>query len=127
VQAEINAINALNAIIPEIGHGPTVPNGQGPEPIVVKPIDVGPVFHNQNTNFTIPARASGGPVSAGQPYMVGERGPERFIPSTNGTILPSGSGGPQVIQLVVDGRVLASIVNDYNTKNMRRGRQLPAA
>jgi hypothetical protein len=127
VQAEIDAINALNAIIPDIGHGPTAPNGQGPAPIVVKPIDVGSVFHNQNTNFTIPARASGGPVNAGQAYMVGERGPERFVPNANGTILPSGSGGPQVIQLVVDGRVLASIVNDYNTKNMRRGRQLPAA
>lgn len=126
-QAAIDAINALNAIIPSIGHGPTTPNGEGPAPIVVKPITVGSVFHNQNTNTTIPARAGGGPVSAGHAYMVGERGPEPFIPNTNGTILPSGSGGPQVIQLVVDGRVLAQVVNDYQTKNMRRSRQLPAA
>lgn len=34
-------------------------------------------------------RAAGGPVIAGQPYIVGERRPELFIPETNGTILPS--------------------------------------
>ncbi|WP_254919171.1 hypothetical protein [Oceanicola sp. 22II-s10i] len=32
-------------------------------------------------------RAAGGPVTAGQPYMVGERGPEPFIPAENGRIL----------------------------------------
>lgn len=32
-------------------------------------------------------RASGGPVSAGQPYIVGENGWEVFIPSTSGTIM----------------------------------------
>jgi hypothetical protein len=36
-------------------------------------------------------RASGGPVQAGRMYMVGEQGPEPFIPSTNGTILPNSS------------------------------------
>ena len=33
-------------------------------------------------------RAKGGPVKANTPYIVGERRPELFIPSTNGTILP---------------------------------------
>ena len=35
------------------------------------------------------ARALGGPVAAGQPYMVGEKGPELFSPKTNGTIIPN--------------------------------------
>lgn len=35
------------------------------------------------------ARATGGPVSAGSPYMVGERGRELFIPSGSGTIIPN--------------------------------------
>lgn len=35
-------------------------------------------------------RAGGGPVSAGQPYVVGERGAELFVPSTGGTILSNG-------------------------------------
>jgi hypothetical protein len=36
-------------------------------------------------------RAEGCPVSAGQPYVVGERGPEWFVPSTPGTVLPNGT------------------------------------
>lgn len=38
---------------------------------------------------TVPGRAYGGPVSAGLPYMVGERGPEMFVPSQSGSIQPN--------------------------------------
>lgn len=34
-------------------------------------------------------RASGGPVTAGRAYVVGESRPELFVPAVNGTILPS--------------------------------------
>ena len=34
-------------------------------------------------------RADGGPVSGGSPYLVGERGPEIFMPSGSGTIIPN--------------------------------------
>ena len=34
----------------------------------------------------IPGRASGGKVGANQPYLVGERGPELFVPSSAGNI-----------------------------------------
>lgn len=47
-------------------------------------------------------RADGGPVDAGKPYMVGERGPERFVPSVSGTILPSGTGGGGSITIHVN-------------------------
>lgn len=33
-------------------------------------------------------REGGGPVKAGQPYVVGEKRPELFVPKTDGTILP---------------------------------------
>ena len=36
-----------------------------------------------------PARADGGDVMAGRMGLVGERGPELFIPKTNGTIIPN--------------------------------------
>jgi hypothetical protein len=39
-----------------------------------------------------PGRASGGPVTAGSSYLVGERGPELFVPASAGSILPNGSG-----------------------------------
>lgn len=34
-------------------------------------------------------RATGGPVNAGQPYVVGENQPEVFVPQQSGTIIPS--------------------------------------
>jgi len=37
----------------------------------------------------IRGRATGGAVSGNEPYMVGERGPEMFLPSQNGSIIPS--------------------------------------
>ena len=39
------------------------------------------------------ARAMGGPVNAGTPYMVGEKGPELFVPSFSGSIVPNGAMG----------------------------------
>ena len=32
-------------------------------------------------------RAEGGPVNAGQPYVVGEKGPEIVVPDQNATVL----------------------------------------
>jgi len=50
----------------------------------------------------MPAKADGGYVAANEPYMVGERGPEMFIPQGAGTIIPnnrmqSGGGGGQTV------------------------------
>lgn len=53
--------------------------------------------------FSLFARASGGPVAAGQPYMVGEKGAELFVPKTSGNIVPNdvmrrgGMGGPTIV------------------------------
>ena len=49
------------------------------------------LFSGAGTFFTNLFRASGGPVSAGQPYVVGEQGPEWFVPNAAGTVLPNGS------------------------------------
>lgn len=35
-------------------------------------------------------RAGGGAVSEGIPYLVGERGPEIVVPSSNGQVIPNG-------------------------------------
>ena len=44
----------------------------------------------QNAGFT---RAAGGSVTNNTPYLVGERGPELFMPSGSGTIIPNGQIG----------------------------------
>ena len=41
----------------------------------------------------IPKKAMGGPVSAGRPYLVGERGPELMIPRSSGSIVPNNKLG----------------------------------
>ena len=66
------------------------------------------------TSF-ISGRASGGPVSSGTPYMVGERGPELFIPSGSGNIMPNGSLGGGITVIVngdVSGKDLIEKVKD---------------
>ena len=38
-------------------------------------------------------RAEGGPVNSGSPYVVGEKGPELFVPHSSGSIVPNGAMG----------------------------------
>lgn len=40
----------------------------------------------------LPGRATGGPVSPGRAYMVGERGPEMFVPTSSGQVVAGGAG-----------------------------------
>ena len=53
-------------------------------------------------------KAEGGPVNRGRSYIVGERGPEMFVPNTSGTIVPNnslamgGGGVTNVITVNVD-------------------------
>lgn len=44
--------------------------------------------------FGLPGRATGGPVSPLRPYLVGERGPELFVPTAAGRIETEGSTRP---------------------------------
>lgn len=46
----------------------------------------------QTAGAKIEARAAGGPVKKGSPYLVGEKGPELFVPSMTGEIVPMGGG-----------------------------------
>jgi hypothetical protein len=53
-----------------------------------------------------PGRAAGGSVMGGQPYRVGEFGPELFVPSGSGSIRPdngSGQGVTIIMNGVIDG------------------------
>lgn len=43
----------------------------------------------------LPGRATGGPVSPGRAFMVGERGPEVFVPTSAGRVEPTGALAPR--------------------------------
>ena len=49
----------------------------------------------------LPGRATGGPVTGGRAYMVGERGPEMFVPTASGQIV-AGGGGRGAVNVTVN-------------------------
>lgn len=72
--------------------------------------------------ITHPGRAAGGPVSMGQTYVVGEEGPELFVPSSSGRIIPndkmatgrgSSVGGNVVVNLRAN-----TIIHDRDFEDM---------
>lgn len=52
------------------------------------------------------ARAEGGPVSSNTAYLVGERGPELFVPSAGGSITPNHALGGSNISITITGNTL---------------------
>jgi hypothetical protein len=67
----------------------------------------------------IEGRAVGGPVSSGTPYVVGERGPELFVPGTSGSIVPSNrmpSMGGATITINMNGNVVVD--NDQRVSQL---------
>jgi phage-related minor tail protein len=75
----------------------------------------------------LPGRATGGPVSPGRAYLVGESGPEVFLPTASGRIEPGNASGGQgrdvrvAIQLVVPRETAAP------TAMRRSSRQIASA
>ena len=69
-----------------------------------------------------PARASGGPVSAGRTYLVGEQGPELITPSAGGTVIPNDQlrgGASPAVNITVNAGV--------GTDGVQVGRQVAEA
>lgn len=61
------------------------------------------------------ARADGGPVTSGGAYLVGERGPELFVPSGSGQIMPNWAGQPITITIhMAPGSNLAEVKRSSN-------------
>jgi phage-related minor tail protein len=57
-------------------------------------------------------RASGGPVTGGTPYLVGEKGPELFMPASSGSIVPNnrlGSSGGGATGVTINYHIAAGV------------------
>jgi len=83
-------------------------------------------FGTFGPNYGIPQRAGGGSVRSGQPYLVGERGPELFMPGRSGAIAPSGSFGGGV-NVVVNVDASGSNVQGDNNQAKALGSIIGAA
>jgi hypothetical protein len=62
-----------------------------------------------------PGRALGGPISAGRPYMVGERGPELVVPRNNGRVIPNSAlgGGKLQVEVIANNNGFGAIVRNH--------------
>ena len=88
---------------------PSVSGVEGPSPNVVPPASLpSRAIGGEVTNI-------GGPNTGGPPYIVGERGPEIFIPRESGRIIPNNSlTTDSIVNSVNDPSKTDSIVNSVN-------------
>ncbi len=49
----------------------------------------------------LPGRATGGPVTPGQAYLVGERGPELLVPTSSGRVENAARGGGRDVRVTI--------------------------
>ncbi len=71
-------------------------------------------------------RANGGPVSAGKSYMVGERGPEMFVPNTGGRVVSNSDMGSST-NVVVNVDASGSSVEGDEQRGKELGRLISVA
>ena len=82
----------------------------------------------QVSRFTF-MKADGGAVRANQPYIVGERQPELFVPRASGTIIPSVPMGGQSVtnNIVINVDASGTAVQGNDAESNQFGEQLAAA
>jgi tape measure domain-containing protein len=111
------AINAIKAFLTPFS--PATPLGAGGGTVGK--------FGTLGPNYGIPQRAKGGPVSSGQAYMVGERGPELFVPGRSGTIVANDKMGGGSTNVVVNVDAKGSSVEGNEQGANQLGRVISAA
>jgi hypothetical protein len=81
-------------------------------------------IYSMGQGLNIPFMAAGGSVTGGSPYVVGEKGPELFVPGSSGSIVPNSEiGGSMVINVDASG---SSVEGDAN-KSRELGQLIGAA
>ena len=93
-----------------------------------------PLAEGISAALRIPFKAMGGPVSSGSPYVVGEKGPELFVPHASGTIVPNnkmgssgggGSGGVTVNYNIAAGVSRAELAPILEQERRRLKAEIP--
>ena len=75
----------------------------------------------------LPTFANGGRPPVNRPSIVGERGPEVFVPKTSGTIIPNNQLGSSTTNVVVNVDASGSSVEGDEQKGKELGRLISAA
>lgn len=122
IQAIIDAVRDALSWLARLGTGNTVRDLPAPPGRQGRPVP-------PTSNIPPNKRARGGPVSGGNPYVVGERGPELFVPGRSGSIIPNGgarnltSGGviENHVHVTLDGREIFAAVQKHAARDVRVG------
>lgn len=78
IQMKAQATGLFNMLVNSVIGG----GGMGPS-------QTAPALDSSFNQYLANPKAAGGPVSGGSPYLIGEKGPELFVPSGSGTIIPN--------------------------------------
>lgn len=73
----------------------------------------------------LPGRASGGPVAPDRPYLVGERGPELFVPTSAGRVVAGAAAPPREVRVSI--HLAAPRGSDAPQALQRSSRQVASA
>ena len=84
-----------SAVRSALGGGQSGGGGQGGGLLALGLSALGSIFGGA------PGRATGGPVSPGRAYMVGERGPELFVPTSSGAVVAPSQGGMRDVRISI--------------------------
>ena len=68
----------------------------------------------------LPGRATGGPVSPGRAFMVGERGPEIFLPTSSGSIAQVSGNGSRDVRVSISVNAPAGTAPDMLARSSRQ-------
>ena len=90
--AALSVLESIAASAIKSGIGAVVSGGQG---------GGGGLLSLVTSLLGAPGRATGGPVSPGRAYVVGERGPELFVPTASGSVAAAGGGGVRDVRIAL--------------------------
>jgi phage-related minor tail protein len=68
----------------------------------------------------LPGRATGGPVAPGRGYLVGERGPEVFVPTSSGQIATPAIGGAREVRVSINVNAPAGAAPEMLARSSRQ-------
>jgi hypothetical protein len=113
---QMTILNSILSIFPGGGGGKGLSNLSAPASINNPLGDL--------SGIGVSYRAAGGPVTGGMPYIVGEKGPELFMPGRSGTVIPNDAlgGGSTNVVVNVDASGNSNVQSDQ-----QQARQLGVA
>ena len=121
--ASLNRTSYINVVTTSSGYGSSTPGGlptmTAEEAANLADFLAGGVGAIPSDLF--PGLAHGGSAMAGRPYLVGERGPELFVPGSNGNVVPNNAMGGNTYQINVtagvgDPRAIGQQIVEYVKK-----------